>query len=111
MQRGLAMAGKADVAGSPLEPLLFGPSLEIEAIASRWSVPRLSLALAIADVLVLVTAYIAVAFRIDSYTFDLCIPDPLRMVVWCLVLVSIWLPIAINHEAYKRTTIRNPLRS
>lgn len=72
---------------------------------------RQAILLAVADVAILLVAYLATAVRMESYTFDLRIPDPVRMLVWCAVLVVIWLPVAVNLGAYDRAVVSSPLTS
>jgi exopolysaccharide biosynthesis polyprenyl glycosylphosphotransferase len=67
--------------------------------------------LATLDLTLLLVAYLATALRLESYTFDLHIPDPVRMVVWCTVLLAIWVPVAVNLGAYDRSVVRSPLTS
>jgi len=91
------------VSGSPLAtafPLTSGIGLR-----------RQPLLLGVLDIVVLLAAYLATAMRVESYTFDLRIPDPARMLVWCTVLISIWLPIAINLGAYDRSVTASRLTS
>lgn len=74
-------------------------------VGPRW------LALAVLDAAILVLAYLATAVRIESYTFDLRVPDTVRMLVWCTVLVAIWLPLAVNTGAYDRSVASSPMTS
>jgi exopolysaccharide biosynthesis polyprenyl glycosylphosphotransferase len=67
--------------------------------------------LAVLDVTILLVAYLATAVRLESYTFDLHIPDPIRMLVWCTVLLAIWLPVAVNLSAYDQSVVRRPMTS
>jgi exopolysaccharide biosynthesis polyprenyl glycosylphosphotransferase len=39
------------------------------------------------------------------------VPDPLRMIVWCVALAGIWLPIATNMGIYKAGLLTDPIQS
>src|SRR4051794_922816 len=83
----------------------------VEPLLRPWSLPRLSFGLAVMDVLILVTAFVWTALNIESYTLDLRFPDPARLLIWCAVLAGIWLPIAINNQAYHSGVLGHGLRS